>query len=50
MIARYFDSIWPEYERRVIKDDSGAIREEQFRRIRPFSYYTVINDLNNIIF
>ncbi|CAF4786357.1 unnamed protein product, partial [Rotaria sp. Silwood2] len=43
MVARYFDSIWPEYERRVVTDGTGTVTGEQIRRRRRFSYFTVIN-------
>jgi hypothetical protein len=41
MIARYFDTVWPEYERRVV-DGSGTVKGEQIQRRRRISYFTVI--------
>ena len=43
MVARYFDSIWPEYERKVVVDGSGVVTGETIQRRRPCSYFTVIN-------
>jgi len=42
MIARYFDSVWPEYERRVVVDGSGVVTGEKIQRRRRISYFTVI--------
>jgi len=43
MVARYFDTVWPEYERRVVVDGSGVVKgEERRRRRRRISYFTVI--------
>ncbi|CAF2996447.1 unnamed protein product [Rotaria sp. Silwood2] len=42
MVARYFDSIWPEYERRVVTDGTGTVTGEQIRRRRRFSYFTIV--------
>jgi hypothetical protein len=39
MVARYFDSVWPEYQRTVV-DGSGVVIKS---RPRPFSYFTVTN-------
>lgn len=41
MVARYFDTVWPEYERKVIVDGSGAVTGEKIERRRRFSYFTV---------
>ena len=41
LIARYFDSVWPEYERRVVVDGSGNVTGEKLQRRRRFSYFTV---------
>ncbi len=41
MIARYFDTVWPEYERQIVVDGSGAVRGEQIQRRRRVSYFTV---------
>ena len=41
MVARYFDSIWPEYERRVVVDANGVVTGEKLQRRRRFSYFTV---------
>jgi hypothetical protein len=49
MVARYFDLIWPEYERRVVVDGSGVVTGETVQRRRPFSYFTVINYLNSFV-
>jgi predicted nucleic acid-binding Zn ribbon protein len=51
MIARYFDSVWPEYERRVVVDGSGVVTGEKIQRRRRISYFTVIYFLFlNLIF
>jgi hypothetical protein len=42
MVARYFDSIWPEYERQVVVDGSGAVTGERIQQRRRVSYFTVI--------
>jgi hypothetical protein len=42
MIARYFDSLWPEYERQVVVDGSGAVTGERIQQRRRVSYFTVI--------
>ena len=42
MVARYFDSVWPDYERRVVVDGSGAVTGEKIQRRRRVSYFTVI--------
>ncbi len=42
MIARYFDSVWPEYERRIVVDGSGVVTGERVQRRRRVSYFTVI--------
>jgi hypothetical protein len=44
MVARYFDSVWPEYERRVVVDGSGVVTGERVQRRRRVSYFTVIYD------
>jgi hypothetical protein len=49
MIARYFDSVWPEYERRVVVDGSGAVTGERIQQRRRFSYFTVINLFSTLI-
>ena len=49
MIARYFDSVWPEYERRVVVDASGAVTGETLQRRRRFSYFTVTNSSDHFI-
>jgi hypothetical protein len=41
MVARYFDSVWPEYERRVVVDGNGVVTGEKLQRRRRFSYFTV---------
>ncbi len=41
MVARYFDLIWPEYERRVVVDANGVVTGEKLQRRRRFSYLTV---------
>ena len=41
MVARYFDSIWPEYERRAVVDANGVVTGEKLQRRRRFSYSTV---------
>ncbi len=41
MVARYFDSIWPEFERRVVVDNTGAVTGEKLQRRRRFSFYNV---------
>ncbi|CAF4729236.1 unnamed protein product [Rotaria sp. Silwood1] len=48
MVARYFDSIWPEYERRVI-DNTGAVTVEQVPIRRPFSYFTIVPPIMGIV-
>jgi hypothetical protein len=40
-VSRYFDSVWPQYERRVIVDGSGAITDGKMQRKRRFSYLIV---------
>jgi hypothetical protein len=42
MIARYFDTVWPEYER-VVVEGNGVVRREQIRQRRRVSYFTVIH-------
>ena len=42
MVARYFDSVWPDYERRVVVDGSGTVTGEKIQRRRRVSYFTVI--------
>ena len=41
MVARYFDLIWPEYERQVVVDGSGATTGEKLQRRRRVSYFKV---------
>ena len=41
MIARYFDSVWPVYERRPVVDSAGNVVGEQAIPKRRFSYNTV---------
>lgn len=41
MVARYFDTIWPEYERRVVVDANGVVTGEKLQRRRRFSYFKV---------
>jgi hypothetical protein len=45
MVARYFDSVWPEYERRVVVDGSGVVTGERVQRRRRVSYFTVFPPL-----
>jgi hypothetical protein len=42
MIARYFDTVWPEYEQ-VVVEGNGVVRREQIRQRRRVSYFTVIH-------
>ena len=41
LVARYFDSIWPEYERRVVVDSNGIATGEKLQRRRRLSFYNV---------
>jgi hypothetical protein len=41
IVARYFDSIWPEYERRVVVDNNGVVTGEKLQRRRRVSFYNV---------
>ncbi|CAF1094588.1 unnamed protein product [Adineta steineri] len=45
MVARYFDSVWPEYERRVVVDGSGAVTGERIQRRRRISSFTIFPPL-----
>ena len=42
MVARYFDLIWPEYERRVVVDANGVVTGEKLQRRNRFSFFNVI--------
>ncbi|CAF3371041.1 unnamed protein product [Rotaria socialis] len=41
MVSRYFDTIWPEYERRVVVDGNGVVTGEKLQRRRRFSFLSV---------
>lgn len=41
MVARYFDSVWPLYERQPVVDASGHVVGEEATLKRRFSYNTV---------
>lgn len=41
MVARYFDTIWPEYERRVVVDANGVVTGEKLQRRRRFYFFNV---------
>lgn len=41
MIARYFDTVWPEYERRVVVDGSGVATERTVPTRRRVPYFAV---------
>jgi hypothetical protein len=41
MVARYFDSVWPEYERRVVVDNNGVVTGEKLQRRRRVSFFNV---------
>lgn len=45
LVARYFDSVWPEYERRVVVDGSGNVTGEKLQRRRQFSYFAILPPL-----
>ncbi|CAF1353048.1 unnamed protein product [Rotaria sp. Silwood1] len=45
MIARYFDTIWPEYERRVVVDANGVATGEKLQRRRRFSFFNVFQPI-----
>lgn len=45
MVARYFDTIWPEYERRVVVDANGVVTGEKLQRRRRLSYFTIFPPL-----
>lgn len=41
MVARYFDTVWPYYERRVVVDGSGVATEQTVPRRRQVPYFAV---------
>ena len=41
LVARYFDSIWPEYDRRVVVDSNGVVTGEKLQRRRRVSFFNV---------
>ncbi len=41
MVSRYFDLIWPEYERRAVVDANGVVTGEKLQRRRRFSFFNV---------
>ncbi|CAF1083425.1 unnamed protein product [Adineta steineri] len=45
MVARYFDLIWPEYERRVVVDSNGVVTGEKLQRRRRFSFFNVFQPI-----
>ncbi|CAF0914470.1 unnamed protein product [Adineta ricciae] len=49
MVARYFDSVWPDYERRVVVDGSGTVTGEKLQRRRRVSYFTILPPLMCIV-
>ncbi|CAF0897527.1 unnamed protein product [Rotaria sordida] len=49
MIARYFDSLWPEYERQVVVDGTGAVTGETVQRRRRFSYFTILPPIMTLV-
>ena len=51
LIARYFDSIWPEYERFVVLDNNGVATGQKFQRLRQRhrpSFFNVFDFLSNL--
>ena len=42
MVARYFDTVWPYYERRVVVDGSGVATEQTIPR-RRVPYFAVLH-------
>jgi hypothetical protein len=42
MVARYFDLVWPEYERRVVVDNNGVVTGEKLQRRRRLSSFNVM--------
>lgn len=45
MIARYFDTAWPRYERQVVVDGSGVTTERTVPTRRPVPYFAVCPSL-----
>ncbi|UJR14214.1 hypothetical protein I4U23_001207 [Adineta vaga] len=45
MVARYFDLIWPEYERRVVFDSNGVVTGEKLQRRRRLSFFNVFQPI-----
>lgn len=45
LVARYFDSIWPEYERRVVVDSNGVATGEKLQRRRRVSFFNVFQPI-----
>jgi hypothetical protein len=45
MVARYFDLVWPEYERRVVVDNNGVVTGEKLQRRRRLSSFNVMEYL-----
>ena len=41
LISRYFDSIWPEYERHIVVDSNGVATGEKLQRRRRVSFFNV---------
>ena len=41
MIARYFDTVWPEYERLVVVDANDVVTGQKLQRRRRYSFFTV---------
>ncbi|CAF3555241.1 unnamed protein product [Rotaria socialis] len=50
MVGRYFDSLWPDYERLTVVDSAtGAVTGEKYQQRRRFSYFTIVPPLMIVV-